>query len=69
MFFLENSSLSVAEYRRKAVETRITAVVEQDRHALQQYLNGKIESCPQLDYSTASTIAAENAKLFGKDTR
>ena len=47
------------------------AVVEQDRHALQQYLAGKIDTCPQLDFEAASALEAENvqqaAKLIGKD--
>ncbi len=63
----------MAEYRRRAVESRITAVVEQDRHALQQYLTGKIDNCPQLDLQAAASIAAQNAqlvaKLSGKDGR
>lgn len=62
IFFLENSSLTVAEYRRRAVESRITAVVEQDRHALQQYLTGVIESCPQLDLQALQAMSAENAQ-------
>lgn len=57
MFFLENSSESVAEYRRKAVEARIIAVVEQDKQALQSFITGSIESCPQIDWSLISSIA------------
>jgi hypothetical protein len=68
IFFLENSSLTVAEYRRRAVESKKTAVVEQDRHALQQYLNGLIESCPQLDLQALQAMAAENAQAM-KDQR
>ena len=49
IFFLENSNLSVADYRRKTVEARITAVVEQDRHDLLSYLTGSIDTCPQLE--------------------
>lgn len=55
VFFLENSEGSVAEYRRKAVEAKVTAVVEQDRQALKNYLTGVEETCPQID------VAAMNA--------
>lgn len=41
IFFLENAQLPIAEYRRKAVENKITAIVEQDRNHLQKYLTGK----------------------------
>lgn len=41
IFFLENAHLTLAEYRRKAVENKISAIVEQDRMPLQKYLTGK----------------------------
>lgn len=49
VFFLENADGSFAEYRRKAVQHRVTAVVEQDRKQLKSYLSGELESCPQID--------------------
>lgn len=58
IFFLENADISLADYRRKAVETRTTAVVEQDRQALKNYLTGVVETCPQIDLAAA----AEQAK-------
>jgi hypothetical protein len=57
IFFLENSSESVAEYRRKAVEARIVAIVEQDKQALNSFLSGSIETCPQIDWNLISNVA------------
>lgn len=57
IFFLENSSESVAEYRRKAVEARIVAIVEQDKQALNSFLSGSIETCPQIDLNLISNVA------------
>lgn len=53
MFFRENAVL--VEYRKKVVEAKLVAVVEQDRAALQNYLEGKIDSCPQIDLSVLAT--------------
>ena len=69
IFFLENADISLAEYRRKAVETRTTAVVEQDRQALKNYLTGVVDTCPQIDLAAAAEFAkpvassAEAAKV------
>jgi len=60
MFFLENASLNVAVYRRKAVEARVTAVVEQDRQALQNYVNGLTDACPQIDLSMVSNLPSQS---------
>ena len=55
---MENVDLSVADYRRKAVEARkITAVVEQDRQALKDYLTGAISTCPQIDVHAAAEFS------------
>lgn len=61
IFFLENAEMSVADYRRKAVESRITAVVEHDRHALKDYLTGVVETCPQIDVTAAAEFARSSA--------
>lgn len=49
IFCLENIEDTVADYRRKAVTAKVTAVVEQDRQALRNYLTGVTDSCPQID--------------------
>ena len=51
IFFLENEALSIAEYRRKAQEANITAVVVNDKDNLKKYLTGEIDDCEQLDHS------------------
>eukprot|EP01039_Chlorochromonas_danica_P004799 gene4799-5262_t len=59
IFFLENAQLPIAEYRRKAVENKITAIVEQDRNHLQKYLTGEIDSCPQIDINIQNSFKAK----------
>lgn len=63
IFFLENSDMTVAEYRRKAVESRIFAVVEQDRQALKNYLTGVIDTCPQIDLQLAASFVLPSIAL------
>lgn len=58
IFYLENADVSVAEYRRKVVTMRYTAVVEHDKASLKGYLTGAIDSCPQLDFAAAVASAA-----------
>jgi hypothetical protein len=57
LFFMENSEIGVADYRRMCVEMKITAVVEQDKQSMKSYLLGEISSCNQLDLSVAATSA------------
>lgn len=52
----------MADYRRAVVEAHLSAVVESDRHALLHYLQGKIDTCPQLNFQAAQAIADENAQ-------
>ena len=64
IFYLENTDASVAEYRRKVVTMRCTAVVELDKASLKGYVTGAIDSCPQLDFAAAVASAASyNANL------
>lgn len=58
IFYLENADATVAEYRRKVVTMRCTAVVELDKASLKGYLTGAIDSCPQLDFAAAVASAA-----------
>jgi hypothetical protein len=58
IFYLENADATVAEYRRKVVTMRCTAVVEHDKASLKDYLTGLIDSCPQLDFAAAVASAA-----------
>eukprot|EP01031_Cornospumella_fuschlensis_P009731 gene9731-11942_t len=71
-FFLEYSKASIAEYRRKVVEMKIVAIVEQDRVQLLDYLTGKIDGCAQIDVAmqaaykppaSASAPAASSASV------
>lgn len=60
MYFLENINVPLAEYRRKLVaesKRGITAVTEPDRPFLQQYINGEIETCSQIDLSQIQSLA------------
>lgn len=54
LFYLENAEIPMADYRRKVVTARITAIVETDKSNLKSYLTGQIDSCPQLDFAAAS---------------
>jgi hypothetical protein len=58
IFFLENAACTIAEYRRKAVENKINAIVENDKSALQDYLSGKAETCTQIDQSVQASYKA-----------
>eukprot|EP01036_Dinobryon_divergens_P022673 gene22673-30954_t len=84
IFFLENVETPVAEYRRNAMSSKLTAVIEQDKTDLKNYLTGAIESCPQIDFSllsrslsasaapaamtTASSFAAVSSSTFASVT-
>ncbi len=67
IFFLENSNLSVADYRKKSVEARITAVVEQDRHDLLSYLTGSIDTCPQLESTDKDNEKGSSKRTSGHE--
>ena len=58
MFFLENANAKVADYRRKVVTERLTAVILVDQADLKGYVTGAIETCPQLDLAAAAASAA-----------
>ena len=64
MFFVENVDAPLADYRRKAVESKVTAVVGQDRPALQNYMLGNLETCPQIDLQAMQASAATNAQYL-----
>ena len=61
IFFLENSDISVADYRRKSFEAKVLAVVEQDKKSLKDYLAGVIDTCPQIDLAAAAAYTASIA--------
>lgn len=54
--FLANADLADADYRKKVIETRVTAVVGQDRQPLKSYLTGAIETCSQIDHQVAASF-------------
>lgn len=60
IFFLENADISLADYRRKAVEKRVKAVIQQDSDNLKNYLTGVIDTCPQIDPNKIVPIAVDN---------
>ena len=68
VFYLENADSTVAEYRRKVVTMRCTAVVEVDKASLRGYLTGAIESCPQLDFAAAVASAASYNAAVAQET-
>lgn len=59
ILFLQNYTLSMAEYRKKAAEVKVVGVVEKDRQSLYGYLTGAVEDCPQLDHAVAQAFAQE----------
>lgn len=59
VFFIENSELPIAEYRRKVLTAKVVTVVEKDSKDLKEYLTGIIDSCPQLDYSAAAAFISQ----------
>ena len=61
IFFLENFEGSLADYRRKAVEKRVKAVIQQDSDNLKNYLTGVIDTCPQIDLNKIVPIDANNS--------
>lgn len=67
IFFLENCEESLAEYRKKAVEARISGVVAQDQLALKNYLTGVIETCAQIDVVAMGNYQRSAASELNRD--
>lgn len=63
IFFYKNADASFPEYRKKAVELKITPVVETDRKDLQAYLNGSIDTCPQIDPQMVNSYLLEQESV------
>eukprot|EP00601_Ochromonadales_sp_CCMP2298_P007195 CAMPEP_0173195522 /NCGR_PEP_ID=MMETSP1141-20130122/15105_1 /TAXON_ID=483371 /ORGANISM="non described non described, Strain CCMP2298" /LENGTH=475 /DNA_ID=CAMNT_0014120067 /DNA_START=89 /DNA_END=1516 /DNA_ORIENTATION=+ len=59
--FVENMDEALAVYRKKAVEARVTAVVELDKSALRGYLTGLTATAPQIDQQAAVSFVAPAA--------
>lgn len=55
--------LPLGDYRRKVFTEKLKAVVEQDRKDLQEYLIGKIDTCPQIDIAAAEAYTANNQSI------
>lgn len=53
IFFLEHIHTNVSEYRKLCSEKLITAVVEQDKQNLRNFLLGNIDHCPQIDLTVS----------------
>eukprot|EP01035_Chromulina_nebulosa_P019189 gene19189-25035_t len=61
IFFIENSGLNDGQYRKQAMLKRVTAVVNADRSDLKDYLNSKIDTCPQIDLVAANNFINSHA--------
>jgi hypothetical protein len=59
--FVENMDEALAVYRKKAVEARVTAVVELDKSALRGFLTGLTATAPQIDQQAAVSFVAPAA--------
>ena len=59
IFFLQNESADVHEYRIKADAAGVTAVVVQDVTPLRDYLTGKTDNCLQIDHSALSLLSTD----------
>lgn len=62
---MENVEISNVDYRRKAVEKRVKAVIQQDRDNLKNYLLGVIDTCPQIDPSKIVSVTVNNSGISG----
>lgn len=65
--FLANADVADADYRKKVLEMRVTAVVGQDRQPLKSYLNGTIDTCPQIDHQVAASCQVSIPALTSAD--
>lgn len=66
IFYLDNAEVPNQEYRKEVVKAKLTAIVEQDKADLKNYLQGKIDTCAQLDMKKAvasAQAAAASSKL------
>ena len=68
IFFHENSEINNAEYRKKAVESKIAAVVGQDRSNLLNFLTGAIDTCPQIDPLVVANYNSSDIQQHGIGT-
>ena len=62
IFFLENMDLSMQEYRKKVVSSRVTAIVEADKQDLRDYLLGTTSTAKQIDAAKAASVIKEMQK-------
>jgi parafibromin len=75
LFYLDNESMSLIDYRRKVVEARCTAITDQDKADLRNYVYGQISTCDQIDKSavaaasSSSSSAAAAGTAGGEDAR
>ena len=56
---MQNTELTMVEYRRAVVKERCVAVVEADSKALMSYLMGEVDSVPQMDPEKAAEVVAQ----------
>ena len=59
LFFLENMDLSMQDYRKKVVSSRVTAIVEVDKQDLRDYLLGTTSTAKQIDAAKAASVVKE----------
>ena len=53
------------DYRRKALEKRVKAVIQQDKDNLKNYLTGAIDTCPQIDPNKIVSISINESSQAG----
>ena len=49
IFYLKNQNASLIDYRSAAQEKGVSAITNQDKTSLHEYLNGIVETCEQID--------------------
>ena len=58
IFFIQNSTVDIKEYRRAVIKERCVAVVEADKAPLMSYLQGEVDSVSQMDPEKAAEVVA-----------
>lgn len=66
VFYMNNSSLQLSEYRKKCIAERCTAIVETDKPNMLNYLTGKIDMADQIDTKKADEVVLAKQKHDAK---
>ena len=69
IFFIQNSTADIKEYRRAVIKERCVPVIEADKANLLSYLKGEVDSVPQMDpEKAAEVVAAADKKGVSKES-